>query len=467
MPRDASIELAEGTRTLLVAPAGYGKTHTIALAAKLAHLTQGRQLILTHTHAGVQSIKTKLRNEKVPQEAFRVETIAGWTLKYASAFKSISGLEDERPRGAQHDSVYTAFMNCLVSPAVRKVITSTYGGFFVDEYQDCMQLQHDVVLGLAELLPCRVVGDPLQGIFDFAGPIVDFDRDLDSFDRLEDLDTPHRWLLHGKEEMAKWVVSMRKELIDLGQVTLDKPAFHINQQVGALEFYAEKAAKEGIVCVIHQRPDEAHEFAKGTKGQFKSMEEMECKRLLSFSEFLDKASASIRVIGTLNFAQDCAFDLRTEFNLLKDKLRRADPIDPSDFGSASDVAAIAARYIEEPAPLILVELLKCATERANVIVYRKELLYEGIRAIRAHFAGDYTTFADAAYDSRDKTRQRGRPDERLSSSRVLLVKGLEYDYALVANADQLKAKELYVALTRGCKGILVQSSGHVIRPSPT
>ena len=49
----------DGDKTLLVAPAGHGKTYTIVESLKY---TTGRQLILTHTHAGVASIKEKIKN---------------------------------------------------------------------------------------------------------------------------------------------------------------------------------------------------------------------------------------------------------------------------------------------------------------------------------------------------------------------------------------------------------------------
>ncbi|CAB3863729.1 hypothetical protein LMG26689_02627 [Achromobacter animicus] len=45
------------TKGYVIAPAGYGKTHLIAMAVKVA---TKRQLILTHTFAGVNSIKTKM-----------------------------------------------------------------------------------------------------------------------------------------------------------------------------------------------------------------------------------------------------------------------------------------------------------------------------------------------------------------------------------------------------------------------
>ena len=44
----------DSDKSLLVAPAGYGKTFTIVECLK--HTT-GKQLILTHTHAGIAAIK--------------------------------------------------------------------------------------------------------------------------------------------------------------------------------------------------------------------------------------------------------------------------------------------------------------------------------------------------------------------------------------------------------------------------
>ena len=49
-------------KSLLEAPAGYGKTTSIV---KCLEFCEGKQLILTHTHAGVASLKKKM---KVSQE---------------------------------------------------------------------------------------------------------------------------------------------------------------------------------------------------------------------------------------------------------------------------------------------------------------------------------------------------------------------------------------------------------------
>lgn len=47
---------------------------------------------------------------------------------------------------------------------------------------------------------------------------------------------------------------------------------------------------------------------------------------------------------------------------------------------------------------------------------------------------------------------------------ILLVKGLEFDHAIVLEADSLSKKELYVALTRGAKSLTIVSSSPTLSP---
>lgn len=46
-----------------------------------------------------------------------------------------------------------------------------------------------------------------------------------------------------------------------------------------------------------------------------------------------------------------------------------------------------------------------------------------------------------------------------------LIKGLEYDHAIVTNADGYTAPELYVALTRGPKSVTVLSRTSSVAPT--
>ena len=52
-------------KSLLIAPAGFGKTYSLANCLEQTP-DDKRQLILTHTHAGIASIKEKVSKFKIP-----------------------------------------------------------------------------------------------------------------------------------------------------------------------------------------------------------------------------------------------------------------------------------------------------------------------------------------------------------------------------------------------------------------
>ena len=62
----------------VIAPAGYGKTHLIAKAVQAA---ARRQLVLTHTYAGVNAIRRKMQFLRIPPAHYQIDTIASWALR--------------------------------------------------------------------------------------------------------------------------------------------------------------------------------------------------------------------------------------------------------------------------------------------------------------------------------------------------------------------------------------------------
>lgn len=71
-------EIHSHKRLAVIAPAGCGKTETIVQAVSLS---TERQLILTHTHAGIKSILDRLKKYKVKPALFQVETISSFALR--------------------------------------------------------------------------------------------------------------------------------------------------------------------------------------------------------------------------------------------------------------------------------------------------------------------------------------------------------------------------------------------------
>lgn len=71
-------------------------------------------------------------------------------------------------------------------------------------------------------------------------------------------------------------------------------------------------------------------------------------------------------------------------------------------------------------------------------------------------------FYDLAVRSREQARVLGRSVPKRAVGSTLLLKGLEADVAVVIDADQMDARNLYVAMTRGARRLVVCSQSHII-----
>ena len=79
-------------KSLLIAPAGHGKTYAIASCIKLCPIGE-KQLVLTHTHAGISSIKKKLQKLKVEDNKYE-EIIARCSFEQLVYEQAILDKED-------------------------------------------------------------------------------------------------------------------------------------------------------------------------------------------------------------------------------------------------------------------------------------------------------------------------------------------------------------------------------------
>ena len=119
MSDDEIVDLVvRARRGHIVAAAGCGKTELIAKAVKAA--SSGRQLVLTHTHAGVDALRRRMRRLAVPPSSYRVETIAGWALRYALAYPGMSGFTKAMPEKDDWQAVYAAAARLAGCRAIKR-----------------------------------------------------------------------------------------------------------------------------------------------------------------------------------------------------------------------------------------------------------------------------------------------------------------------------------------------------------
>jgi hypothetical protein len=456
----------------MIAPAGFGKTHVIATA--VAKYGGGRELILTHTHAGVDALRGRLARMGVPAKAYHLDTIAGWALRLAAAFPGTSRLPTTEPRtNEEYSGVYVAAARLLGLRPIREIIRASYSGAFVDEYQDCTLVQHGLALALVALLPCRIVGDPLQGIFDFGdNEAIRWDEHVSSaFDPVAGPTKPWRWC-DANPVLGEWLHAVRECLknqqgIDLREAPVQwvdgsDPQTKASNQREAC-FRAARREGESVVA-IHKWPNQCHDVASGLNGKFSCVEAIDTKDLYEAARSLDTTCGYNRAVAVLDFAGKCITQVKTALKTIRNAFEAGRP--PKVRKNAEVAQALLAVAKDDSLAAVEHALLALVgVEKA--VVYRRELLGEMRKAIRAVMAGEASNLEDAVWVVRNRSRRLGRILPRCAVGTTLLVKGLEFDHAVVLDADSYDAKNLYVALTRGSKSLTVVSKSSVICPLET
>jgi hypothetical protein len=482
MSNDPDADIARLAASLrsgsIIAAAGCGKTEQIARAAEIA---DGRRLILTHTHAGVDALRARLKNHKVPSDKYRIDTIAGWCLWYAASFPKRSGLSCDRPTTDQEwSAVYEAAIRLIQSGAVKGVLASSYSGVFVDEYQDCTWLQHQVIAMIAAHLPVCVFGDPLQAIFDFKGQKpVKWDTDVfPVFKMAGELKKPWRWHNAGNGDLASWLADIRQTLENGGAIDLTTRPKCVSWEhlpgvaeirqakiIGTCKTILGKTKDERLAVIGDQVNMNARALlAKGlARFGFSNVEPLACKPLYRFAEKIEAAEGFTRLEAALDFISTCmtgseraAFRNSVESHL--NGLRRG----AAKFGDLINIGLAVARTAPDNA---LLELLLGFQRRDSTRIFRREMFFAMRSALQIKAARQNISLADAVWEAQNRIRHAGRTVGKRSVGSTLLLKGLEFEHSVIVHADNMTRKDWYVALTRATTSMMIFSPSECYSPT--
>jgi hypothetical protein len=461
--------LAKSENVYVIAAAGCGKTHLIAQSVGCHK--DGKQLLLTHTHAGVRAMKDKLAMLRVTPDRYRIKTICGFALEYAAAYPKLSGIMNPMPANSSDwKSTIESATRLLSQPNIQDILRATYKGAYVDEYQDCTVEQHNLVLGLVKLLPCRILGDPLQGIFGFGkSTIVDWDKDVrPNFQRLRDLETPYRWM-EGNQELGDWLALVRNRLENRQPVELTQLPSSVNWVPNTPKTCRAVLSKfpTGSVAAIHRGAwaQQCHFLARHVPG-FQSMEEIESDDLFKWACKIESDKGAPRAQAVVDFAKKCITGV-TEKDLkpVLDRLQREDSHRRASKQKYHQIFECLKRVSQSDSLLGISDALNIIRGSIpGARLFRGELWYAMISAVKEFATGRHDSLEKAAWHARNRTRKAGRRVDVKCVSRTLLIKGLEFDHAIVLDADGMDYKELYVAMTRGSKSLTIISKKRIINP---
>lgn len=454
----------------VIAPAGYGKTYLIAEAVKKA---SSRQLVLTHTYAGVNSIRTKMIHQRVDSSKYQLDTIASWCLRLCLSYPETSGWRIENPTGVEWRQLYEPCEVLLRQKFIQYVVTSSYSGIYVDEYQDCSEVQNSLISALAEFLPCIVLGDPLQALFDFADKPVDWESSIfPYFKNLGTLDIPWRWRNAGSPDLGSWLDEARRLLQNDQQIDLSgKLPDGVKKMLVNLDdftdrkrlsiFYSFLGKNDSVIAIHsgHQRfKNKTHKLAQGLQGKFSSIEEVECKTLASFCvKFQLEMSTKRKFLQALEFSKKCFTGVS---GVLSAGTKRGETAKKSKTTKYPNLLDSANRFLEEPTSENLMKFFLDLKANKKIGIFRRDLFYRFLAVLGMHIENNALSLVES-FDAYQKIfRHSGRPvQHKKQIGTTLLVKGLEFDHAIILDVGSLGRKELYVALTRGAKSLTILSGG--------
>lgn len=472
----SEIDLLAINRGTVTAPAGCGKTHLIANALT-RHDAPKPILVLTHTNAGVVALRGRLDRAGVPSKAYRLSTIDGWAMRLISIFPARSGHHPNlllltRP-SSDYPKIRDVAAGLLASGHISDLLAASYSRLIVDEYQDCSEPQHVLVTWAAQTLPTCVLGDPLQAIFGFKGnKLPDWNSVVCSYFPIAgELRTPWRWINANAAPLGQWLLETRDRLWRGEPVDLrNAPPGTVNwfQLDGGQQDHQKRlaAAKvsppdgNGRVLVIGEskNPKGQRQIASQTPGAV-TVEAVDLRDLVSFAQSFDLTSPNA-LEPLAQFAQSVMTNVG-----VPDLIRRVKSLTSGTARKPpTNVERVAMAFVRAPSHDAAADLLVEINKEGGVRSYRPAVLRACIKALQACDDTDGNSFHEAAVRMREQNRLIGRPLPKRAVGSTLLLKGLEAEVAVILNADDLDAQNLYVAMTRGSKALAICSRSPILNP---
>ena len=445
---------AKQHRAVVVAPAGCGKTELIVRSVGCC---DGRQLILTHTHAGDDSLRERLRKLNIPTSLFRVETIHSFALRYASSYPLKSSILTIKPKTTdEYQNVIESACDFFDHPLAQQILKASFSGIYVDEYQDCTIEQHQLIMKLATILPCRIVGDPLQGIFSFGdNQIIDWDTDVFSnFDKLDDLTTSWRWT-NTNPQLGDWLLNeVRAKLAENESIDLSNDLESLGCVIDEYSYkscsrllYDAGKSNLSIFVICDPNPEKRflpHKLASMMKNTYKSIEPITSDDICKIASKIQKSSGNQRLITCISFAKMCLTNTGDCEDVLK-KIRRGGSVKTQRKVIIYELCTAITKTLSlKP----VYELYCYLAQEYKPTLKRQQLWKEMIKAIGEVLSDNYENLETAIWEIRTKFRHIGRHVPKRCISRTLLLKGLECEHSIVVDAGKFDSKNLYVALTR-------------------
>jgi len=464
-------------KSMIIAPAGYGKTHTIVECVKLC-TAEKKCLILTHTYAGIASIRDKMKREQVKCSKYLLETISSFALQCMNAFhidkSSIPNIEDDEYFNFAVDTA----IRVLRSKPFKEVIKSSYSHLIVDEYQDCTQRHHKLILLLSNILPTHIFGDPLQGIFGFKGePLVDMEsvEEVGGLNQnIDVLDTPWRWNNANATELGSALANIRSLLLRQEKIDLSHYKNSIDTVIVTEKNYPlylktirQKINTSSTTSLLLIHPDAIRITSRLNIAKrcspIRLIESIDHNDFYEYAKQFDEMYGNDLIVSILSFMKSITSTTQIK-NWFKDDCTLKSKRSDVDKKISKGLELAITQLSRNKTSINIATLIEAIFHLPQNKCCRRELLSDILKSLRSSsVTGD--TIYESMKKNRDIVRIYGRSVIGKCIGTTLLTKGLEFDTVILLGAHKFKdPKNLYVALTRASRKLIIITENFVLSP---
>ena len=463
-------------KSIIIAPAGYGKTYTIAEAIS-SYKGDKKVLVLTHTHAGIASLREKFEQKGLAPSTYHLDTICSFALDLTKTYHvNKNDIPKESDANSLFDYAVEHATIILKAYPIKHLLSIKFEHLIVDEYQDCSLAQHQMVLELAQTLKTHLLGDPLQGLFEFRGQqIVDFnDGSFSPFlQNCQSLDTPWRWKNSGQDALGQDLARIREKLLveeDIDLQEYDSIKWiqgaeddYLKPQTNVRNALFQELNRGAVVIHPNSTSIEPRKSVVMHYPMLQLIEPIDGKEYYSCCQQFDNHSGQALIKDITDMMRkmcnkSCINNWIKPDGTLKNKRRQDDQVLLSKLESAINP------LLKEKTYLNIAKLIVAIARLPQIVIYRKEFIRDIYHTlIDANKLG--LTASESILRNRNILRRKGWKIMQKTIGTTLLTKGLEFSDVVVLNAQQFNdPKHLYVALTRCSERLVVISNSVILHP---
>ena len=188
---------------------------------------------------------------------------------------------------------------------------------------------------------------------------------------------------------------------------------------------------------------------------FSNIEPVGCKDLFAAANAIERSVGLTRFNALLNFASKCMTGTdKAELERAVVARQQGRRLGQAKFGA---LFPLTDAVIQSGGDAAMLAFLQALQERTDTYLFRRELFFAMRSALQIKATHQLMSLSDAMWQVQNRIRHAGRRLSARNIGSTLLVKGLEFDRAIVVHAETMTRRDWYVALTRASRRVRVIS----------